>query len=414
MLLGIVTPGVVIAQASVEELRSKISTQTEEMRKLEADIAKYQAQVNATAKQTSTLQGAVNQLTATSKKLDAEIALTNKKISATTLNIEKLALEIKASERGIISNQDVIRETLRQINSQDGISPLETLIEWKTTADFWGNLASLASLTKKLGNQVDTLKDTKTSQENSKLESEKAKRTLQALQVKLADQKKIAEGNRKATATLLAETKNQEAGYRALLAERQAKRQQVQAEIRSAEEAIKVIIDPARLPTTGGKTLSWPLDKVTITQYFGNTAFATANAQIYSGRGHNAIDLGAPVGTPIKAAAGGKILGTGDTDTVCKGASYGKWVVIVHPNGLATLYAHLSLIKAIEGTTVTGGEIIGYTGNTGYSTGPHLHFSVIASQGLTIGSLQSKVPGCGTYRMPLAPTNSYLNPLSYL
>ncbi|MFA4890076.1 MAG: peptidoglycan DD-metalloendopeptidase family protein [Candidatus Paceibacterota bacterium] len=74
--------------------------------------------------------------------------------------------------------------------------------------------------------------------------------------------------------------------------------------------------------------------KIFITQYFGNTAFATANPQVYNGAGHNGIDFRAAVGAPIKAAKDGVVKGVGDTDKNCNGVSYGKWVLIEHPNNL--------------------------------------------------------------------------------
>lgn len=129
--------------------------------------------------------------------------------------------------------------------------------------------------------------------------------------------------------------------------------------------------------------------------------------------GHNGTDIGVSIGTPIYAADAGVVLGTGNTDLTCPGASYGKWVFIQHPNGLSTIYAHLSLIKSEAGETVTRGELIGYSGATGYVTGPHLHFGVYASQGVKIMTMQSKV--CGTtYTMPIADFKAYLNPLLYL
>jgi len=59
--------------------------------------------------------------------------------------------------------------------------------------------------------------------------------------------------------------------------------------------------------------------------------------------------------------------------------AYGRWVAVRHPNGLTTLYAHLSLVGVRVGSSVGRGEIIGYMGSTGLATGPHLHFSVYAT-----------------------------------
>jgi len=98
---------------------------------------------------------------------------------------------------------------------------------------------------------------------------------------------------------------------------------------------------------------------------------------------------------------------------VCPGASYGKWVLVRHTNGLSTLYAHLSVISVSVGDQISGSSVIGYSGNTGYSTGPHLHFTVYATQGVEIMDRKSRVCG-GIYTMPIADLRAYLNPLSYL
>ena len=120
----------------------------------------------------------------------------------------------------------------------------------------------------------------------------------------------------------------------------------------------------------------------------------------------------ASIGTPIKSAQTGIVTDTGNTDTYCDGVSYGKWILIKGDNNLSTLYAHLSLIKVSPGETMQAGQIIGYSGDTGYSTGPHLHFTIFATQAITMG-YQSKV--CGIWmKMPVSPYNGYLNPLSYL
>ena len=176
---------------------------------------------------------------------------------------------------------------------------------------------------------------------------------------------------------------------------------------------IKGIIDPESLPKMGSGVLSWPLAKVFITQYFGNTPFATQNPQIYSGKGHNGIDLRASVGTPVKSAADGRVVAWGDTDRACAGVSYGKWVLVEHDNNLSTLYAHLSYIQVSVGDTLRNGQILGYSGNTGYSTGPHLHFTTFATKGVQLKTIRSRVCGTQMY-LPVASFNGYLNPLSYL
>lgn len=85
---------------------------------------------------------------------------------------------------------------------------------------------------------------------------------------------------------------------------------------------------------------------------------------------HAGIDIDAPYGTPVRAA------GDGDVSGASMGAGYGREVVLDHGHGLSTLYGHLSAIAVLPGQHVTRGEIIGYVGQSGRATGPHLHYEV--------------------------------------
>jgi murein DD-endopeptidase MepM/ murein hydrolase activator NlpD len=87
-------------------------------------------------------------------------------------------------------------------------------------------------------------------------------------------------------------------------------------------------------------------------------------------RHHSAIDLAAPLGTPIKAAQDGKV------SVVGLNATYGRFVILEHGGGYQTMYAHMSVVSVKQGAFVTQGFKIGEVGSTGYSTGPHLHFAV--------------------------------------
>jgi murein DD-endopeptidase MepM/ murein hydrolase activator NlpD len=155
-------------------------------------------------------------------------------------------------------------------------------------------------------------------------------------------------------------------------------------------------------------------NKFCLTQYFGNTAFAQSGA--YNGKGHNGVDFGVPPGTKVTAALAGTVVETGNTDAVSGCLSYGKWILVRHPNGLSTLYAHLSAISVSAGQQVVTGQLLGYSGNTGYSTGPHLHFTVYASSGVNVVRLGDvkAITSCGAARVPVAGFEAYLNPLDYL
>ena len=110
---------------------------------------------------------------------------------------------------------------------------------------------------------------------------------------------------------------------------------------------------------TRAAQLAWPVS-APLTSRFG----------MRWGRLHAGVDFGAHIGQPIAAAAAGRVTEAGWM------SGYGNAVLVDHGGGLATLYAHQSRIVTHVGATVQRGELIGYTGNTGNSTGPHLHFEV--------------------------------------
>ncbi len=89
--------------------------------------------------------------------------------------------------------------------------------------------------------------------------------------------------------------------------------------------------------------------------------------------GYNGIDIGASTGIPVLASAGGEVIISRSSGW---NGGYGQYVVIKHPNGTQTVYGHLSQNYVSAGAVVVQGQVIGAVGNTGRSTGPHLHFEV--------------------------------------
>ena len=408
----LVTP--ITSRASlIDDLQKQIDDRNATIAGLEKEIAQYENQVSLTSKQATTLKNLIKTLDTTKKKLDAQISVTQNKISATELTITKLGGEIKTQQSSIDQNSEALAETMRRMNQSDETTVLESVLANTSVSTLLDDIQNLEQIQGSVNEHINAIKDLKQSLQNKQAANQKNKTDLVVFKSDLSSQQKAVAYDTQVKNKLLVDTKNQEANYQKILAQKQALRDAAEAELNDYESKLKIAIDPNSLPGPKAGVLTWPVGNVRITQYFGNTAFAAANPQLYSGRGHNGIDFAASIGTAIKAAQSGTVIGTGDTDLVCPGASYGRWVLIAHDNGLASIYGHLSVIKVSAGQRVGIGETIALSGSTGAATGPHLHFSVLAAQGVKVVDYPSKV--ChGTYHMPVASFAAYLNPLSYL
>jgi murein DD-endopeptidase MepM/ murein hydrolase activator NlpD len=403
-------PAVLFAQNKVQELQTKITDRNNQIQALEAEIAAYNKEVERVGKEAKTLQNTIKTLDLTQKKVNTDLTLTEKNIDKTSLTIEELGGTIRTTSTQIDSNTEAIRNLINEIYQAEEETPVETFLQYKTFTDLWDSLESLRTVQKQIKFKTDELSDLKVNLADKKTKTEAEKERLKLLQDNLEDQKKIVEYNKQEKARVLTQTKNTEAAYKTLLKQKEAQKAAFEKELFEYESQLRLEVDPNLLPSSRPGVLSWPLDKVIVTQRFGKTS---ASKRLYVSGSHNGADFGAPIGTPVKSALEGVVVGTGNTDAYAGCYSFGKWVMVKHPNGLSTIYAHLSVIKAVEGANVTTGEVIGYSGNTGYSTGPHLHLGVYATQGVRIEKyVNSK--GCKEARMPLADIKAYLDPFEYL
>lgn len=176
-----------------------------------------------------------------------------------------------------------------------------------------------------------------------------------------------AEDRRRQTEAQLAVLEKAEAEHRRLAAAVTAHQKEVLAEIDAqskAESELTRIINARSRPTvTSGTTARnaggciWPA-RGRVTSEYGSRW----------GRLHAGIDIGAPSGTPIWAAKSGTVIFAGQQ------SGYGNVVIVDHGGGMSTLYGHQSRIAARDGQSVTQGQVIGFVGSTGHSTGNHLHF----------------------------------------
>ena len=153
-------------------------------------------------------------------------------------------------------------------------------------------------------------------------------------------------------------------------AAKKAAEEEAAAQQKAAEEAAAA----AEKSWTNGWSSTgwrWPLDGIyDITSLFGyriHPIFGT-------GSGHQGLDIGASSGTPIKSCGDGEVIYAGEN------GGYGNCVIIQQDNGYQVYYAHQSQIGCSVGQRVAAGDVIGYVGSTGWSTGPHLHLGVLSGE----------------------------------
>lgn len=406
----------VFAQSEIERLQAQIEEKNERLSAIEQEIKQFEAALNEVGAEKSTLQSAINTLELERKKVLADISYTENKIDSTDLEIHKLTNEIGSAVGDIDASEAAIGEIIRSLNTTDDDSLIEVFLRHDNISEFWNEIEQLQTVRDAMSTQVEKLAALKEILENKRLSETERREQLEDLQRQYNGQRAILENNKAEKNSLLEETKSEEAAYQAMLAEKKAAREKLIAEVQNIESELQFILDPNTIPTKGSAVFQWPLENVILTQYFGYTKFALANQGVYKNNMHNGIDLGTPTGTKVMSPLGGTVRATGNTDAVPGCYSWGQWILVDHPNGLSSLFAHLSAINVQAGQKVSTGEVIAFSGNTGYSTGPHLHFTVYVSDGVQVKRFNEfkAVTGCGSAFSPFAAVEAYLDPLDYL
>lgn len=374
-------------------------------------IDQYSVLLNATSKQAQTLTSALKTLDLTQKKLEANLSLTTRQISKTSLTLSDLSKQINETQAKIGGASEAIALGMRQMAMAESQTVIESLLSQKSISDTWDYINGVRTLQNKVSTSLTQLEDL-----NDTLQAQKEKATgerakLVTYQASLADQGKLVAVSKQEKDQLLAETQNKAATYNKILADKIAQRTAYEKELADYEAKLQAV-NPGSVPNAKHSILSWPLSDIRITQYFGKTAAARLLYKI-SGT-HNGVDFGVSIGTPVYAALSGTITDTEPTKAR-SGCQYGKYVLIKHANGLSTIYGHLSVVKVVKGATVNTGDLIGYSGDTGYATGPHLHFGLYITAGIQIvdsSALGSKT--CAGIKTVASPAAGYLDPMAYL
>ncbi len=387
------------AAATQEDLQFAIDQKAKQLDEITKQLITAQSQLTDVSAQGKTLKQEVTRIDDSVQKTKLGIQASEITVDKLTLEIQSISGQITQSEQSITLKQAAVANLLQeyQARSTDGLlymfmndkSLAETLAETQSLSDFNDGLleqvAQIRELKQSLSDQLGQQSQKKTSVE----------REREALRVKKA----IAEEQLADKQKLLTDTKNKEANYQKLVSELEKQQQGISDEIADIEAELRETYGASALPSKRPGMLADPISKAVMTQGYGKTPDA---CRLYKKTCfHNGIDFGVPVGTPILAATDGTIFAAGNNGKL----QYGRYIVIKHENGLATLYGHLSKQNVKAGDVVKRGDIIGYSGKTGYAFGAHLHFGVYLGSTVQLKA----IAGAG-----LVPVGLTLNPLDYM
>ncbi|MCA9352305.1 peptidoglycan DD-metalloendopeptidase family protein [Patescibacteria group bacterium] len=401
---------------NINDLEAQIAQKSQERKELEAEADRIREELTKVGAEKGVLQAELNRINAERKSLDNTIKQTENEIASLELKINKSEQQISRYTSEIKTHADAIAALLRGMEQQETLSFLEVLSSATRLSDFFQIRDAYARLQEPLVTTTQLLEKKKVELYTTNQELAQEQAELESEKVVLGDQRLIVKSKEDEKAQVLNQTKQKESSTQQSLVATLATIEALDAEIRDFESKLQFALNPESIPKRGSAVFDWPLDSILITQRFGKTV---SSQRLYVSGSHSGMDFRAAVGTPVYAVADGIVKGVGDTDEQCYRASFGKWVFIEHEVGLSTTSAHLSSWKVSAGDHVKKGDLIGYSGNTGHSTAPHLHITVYATKGVN-GEQGARIterpssacPGTN-YRMPLAPTSAYLDPLDY-
>jgi len=388
------------ATAITDDDEEKLEDAQDELEKLDEKAAAYEKIILLKKKEQTLLGQKINNLNSEIQKTKKSIQENIKTIDELNAQIESLTEEIIENGKLIKVQKDLLSKVLRSYHESDAGFYAKIIMNVKTFAGFSGErdrlsqtsdkiteiTSSLKALQKELEEKETLLIDKKNKliDERDELESKNAK--LNSVKV---------EKN-----TILVQTRGDEVKYQGKLSEVEAKKRAIEEEIDLIEDVKSSNINYSKLPPIKKGYFTYPVNPVRITQAYGSTNYAKYSG-IYKNNFHNGLDFGISY-SQVYAAKDGKVESIGSSKY-----AYGKWVAINHDDGLVTLYGHLSDVNVSRGEKVKEGEKIGISGNTGTSTGPHLHFSVFAEDTFEITS-SKYVSGLRI------PTGGSVNPNRYL
>lgn len=384
LLLSLIPTGV--SAASSSEIRKQLNKLKEEKKEIADQIKEVKGLYNANENE---IEGLVEQKNA----IDQEITLLhqqvdniNQQIAAYSVLIADKQDELDGAQARLAELNEKNKERLRAMEEEGKLSYWSIIFKANNFTDLLDRLDMIQEINAADQRRLKEIAAAAEKVESAKLELAGEKDELKATRLELDEAELVLEEKRLEADGILTELIAKGEEYEAMLDESEDLQSQLMKEIAQAEKDLKAAeyrewlatyVPPTTLPSGTDTTPSnqkpsssgWikPLKSYTITSAFGMRVHPVLGYE----RMHEGVDMAAPKGTPIYAAKSGKVT----VASYQKGGA-GNYVVINHGDGFTSIYMHMTNYIVSKGQYVNAGQVIGYVGSTGISTGNHLHFGI--------------------------------------
>lgn len=360
----------------IKALNEKIQAQKQQMDNLAEKQKAYQTAIEKKRQDKNSLVNQLSILENRAAKTQLDIDGANIEIDKTNLEIKKIELDMENVDGEIETEKNHIGNLIRLVYKQDQVSTMEMLLLNDSLSEFLNQAKYLENTNDKIKESLELLQNKKDQLEKSQENLDKKNKELVALKIELEKKIDNLSYEQESKEIILEETKSSEAEYQRLLAQAKKEQLQAEAEVYSLEKTIRQKMsqkDKAKLES-GSSDIDWPVTGRTIT-----TGFHDADYPYRKIIGeHPAIDIRAAQGSTLRAAGDGYV-----ARVKFDGSTAYAYIMIIHNNGLSTVYGHVSSVSVTADQYVHQGDVIGKTGGaprkTGsgpFTTGPHLHFEV--------------------------------------
>ena len=366
-------------QAGASEKTDKIE---DELGSLKSENADIQAEIDAVRQQYTAASNQIQDLVNRKNAVDQEIALLHSQI----LNINQQVIAYGQLIADAQDDMDEESQRLDELNEkhkariramEEGgtVSYWEVLFQARSFTDFLDRMAMIEEIAQSDQRRLEEIQQAADDLSSTQAKMQQELRSLAEAQQTLADSESLLAEKRTESDGLLRSLAAQKEEFELLLDDSEAKQDALMKEIAQKEKELanaqyeeklaKLALQGQNPPSNA--TWITPVSGYTITSAFGMSIHPVYKYALM----HNGIDMACPQGTPIYATRAGTV-----TTASYQAGGAGYYVSINHGDGFSSIYMHMTNYVVSSGQSVAAGQLIGYVGSTGVSTGPHLHFGV--------------------------------------